>query len=439
MAAYDPPPRSRRDARPRYYDDGDDASDEESYAPPRRNRRPPPTDSDIPPPPAPHPHRASILINPDETASQRDARRRSRSIDKVRLQTDSSDDEYGGDRRRGPPKPRLSRRPSHDLERKTTDENKKFRNRRDDYESDEGETLRKSKRSSDDPKDKPRRRDYDDYDDDAYRPEKKDSKLDRFKDKLSLRGKPRAPEDRDDRDPPPYEYGAAPIASGAAGAVAGAATGAAVAAARPRLRGYDTDPERPRARPQTWGEDDFKRASGRDRERDRYDDDGYERRPRPRPRFEDDPEVAYASGGRSGGRRDRYDDGYDDYRRRDKRDDGYRSDRDRRGGLAPPRPKYDAYYSDSREDRAYPRPRDRDRDDRRSRADYYDSRDRDRYRDDYYGRDRRDRDRRGKNKSEDWQKQAGVLFTTYALPVIKREGTKFVKKELQNFLQKRGG
>jgi hypothetical protein len=31
------------------------------------------------------------------------------------------------------------------------------------------------------------------------------------------------------------------------------------------------------------------------------------------------------------------------------------------------------------------------------------------------------------------------LFTTYALPVIRREGTKFVKKELQNFLLKRGG
>lgn len=433
MSAYEPPPRGRRDARPRYYDD--DASGEESYAPPRRSRRPPPTDSDIPPPLAPNPRRPSILVDPDESASQRDARRRSRSIDRVRLQTDSSDDGYDDGRRRGgPPKPRLSRRASLDLERKTTDENKKFRARRDDYESDEGEILRKAKRPSGDPREKPRRRGYDDYDDQAYPLEKKDSKMDRLKDKLM--GKPRTPEDRDGRDRPPYEYGAAPIAAGAAGA----AVGAAAAGARPRLRGYDTDPERRRERARTWGEDDFKRSSGRDRERDRYDDGGYERRPRPRPRFEDDPEAAYGSGGRSGGR-DRYNDDYDDSRRRERRPDGYRSDRGGRGGLAPPTPKYDAYYSDSREDRAYPRPRNRDRDDRRSRDDYSDRRDRDKYRDDY-GRDQRDRDRdrRGKKSgSDDWQKQAGVLFTTYALPVIRREGTKFVKKELQNFLLKRGG
>jgi len=113
----------------------------------------------------------------------------------------------------------------------------------------------------------------------------------------------------------------------------------------------------------------------------------------------------------------------------------------------PPRPRYDAYYSDSREDRVYPRTRDRDRNhdrirdrerDRDPRDDYYDRRPRDRYRDDYYDHDRRDRDgRRGGNP--DLAKQAGILFTTYALPVIKREGTKFVKKEFANLMQKRGG
>lgn len=423
MPEYDPPRRARTDPRPRYYDDDDASAEESYYAPaPRRHRRPPPPDSsDIPPPPMGHPRRPSILISPDETASQRETRRRSRSIDKVRLQAESSDDGYDDDRQRGPPKPRLTRRLSHDLERKTTDESKKFRAKRDGYESDEGETLRKSKRPSGDPRDGPRRRDYDDYDDPYVPLEKKDSKLDRIKDKLAmpLRGKPRAPDDRDDRNPPPVEYGAAPIAAGAAGA----AVGAAAASGRPRPRGYDTDPERPRRR-RTWGEDDM-RAGGRDRGRDRYDDDGYDRRPRPR--FEDD--DRYRSG-----RKDRYDD-YDDYDRRDKR----RDDRDRRGGLAPPRPKYDAYYSDSREDRAYPRPRNRDRDDRRARDDYSDRRDRDRYRDEYYGRDRRDKDRRSKGKSDDWQKQAGVLFTTYALPIIKREGTKWLKREAQNYLQKRGG
>ena len=374
------------------------------------------------------------------------------------MQPSSSDDDYNS--RRGPPRPKLSRQISHDLERKTTDENKRFRSKRNDYESDEGETLRKSRRPSDGDPGKSRRRGYEDYggDDDGgaitrYPLERKENELDRIRDKASLpmRGKPRAVDGRDGRNEQPVEYGAVPIAAGAVGA----ATGAALAAtARPRLRGYDTDPGRP-PRPRTWAEDDFKRERGRTREPDRYDDDDYyERRP-PRPRahptFVDDPEDIYGrSGGGGGGggglarRRDRYDDDvYDDYRRRE-RDDPYRveRDRDRNGGLMPTRPRYDGYYSDSREDRAYPRPRDRGRDrlrdrgrDRDPRDDYYDRRPRDMYRDDYY--DRRDRDgRRGGGK--DLQRQVGLLFTTYALPVIKREGTKFVKKELANFIEKRG-
>jgi hypothetical protein len=38
---------------------------------------------------------------------------------------------------------------------------------------------------------------------------------------------------------------------------------------------------------------------------------------------------------------------------------------------------------------------------------------------------------------KDWQKEAGAAFMAYALPVIKKEGPKYVKKELQKFLEKR--
>jgi hypothetical protein len=40
---------------------------------------------------------------------------------------------------------------------------------------------------------------------------------------------------------------------------------------------------------------------------------------------------------------------------------------------------------------------------------------------------------------KDWQKEASAAFLTYAMPMIKKEGTRYVKKELQKFLASRGG
>lgn len=60
-------------------------------------------------------------------------------------------------------------------------------------------------------------------------------------------------------------------------------------------------------------------------------------------------------------------------------------------------------------------------------------------------RDRRDRyddrydDRRGdravgKNGQPEWQKQAMSMFTAYALPIIKKEGTKYLHKQAGNLM-----
>jgi hypothetical protein len=339
------------------------------------------------------------------------------------LQVSSSDDESEyHDRRRGGgaphSRPSLRRRRSRDLERKTSDENVRFRSRRDDYESDEGEALRRSKGPPGDGR-RHRRRDYDDdgYDD-GYPPERRHSMKDKIKDKLSLplRGKPRDPEDQG------VQYGSVPHGPAAlAGAAAGA--GPAAMASRPRVRGYDTDPERPRRR-NTVGEYDRER-----RRHDEYSDD--DRGPPPRRRNSIYDDRGYRSDGRT--RRDRYDD-YDDYDSR--RDDGYRSGGGRDRNSLRARPRQDPYYSDYRDDRGY-RPRDRDRD--RYLDDYYDRRDpygrRDRYDDPY---DRRGGRRGGRDSAGGWQKEAAAAFVTYGLPVLQKEGIPFMKKNLAKFLDKQG-
>jgi DNA-directed RNA polymerase specialized sigma subunit len=38
-----------------------------------------------------------------------------------------------------------------------------------------------------------------------------------------------------------------------------------------------------------------------------------------------------------------------------------------------------------------------------------------------------------------WQKEAGTAFMTYAMPVIKKEGGRYLKKEMQRFLSKQQG
>ncbi|KAF2002097.1 hypothetical protein P154DRAFT_574411 [Amniculicola lignicola CBS 123094] len=111
-----------------------------------------------------------------------------------------------------------------------------------------------------------------------------------------------------------------------------------------------------------------------------------------------------------------------------------------------PPPRDDGYYSDSREYRQKPRARyPDDRDDR-----YMRDRDRDRDRDYRRGGDR-DRDRGyasgretgrpggGLMRSDSkWQKEAKDLFMTYALPVIKKEGGKYMTKQLGAFIAKGG-
>lgn len=55
---------------------------------------------------------------------------------------------------------------------------------------------------------------------------------------------------------------------------------------------------------------------------------------------------------------------------------------------------------------------------------------RDRYGDRDY--DRKDRD--GRPGQPEWQKQAMSMFTAYALPIIKKEGTKYLHKQAGNLM-----
>ncbi|KAF2731944.1 hypothetical protein EJ04DRAFT_359586 [Polyplosphaeria fusca] len=128
--------------------------------------------------------------------------------------------------------------------------------------------------------------------------------------------------------------------------------------------------------------------------------------------------------------------------REDAYEPAYVDDRDLESGRRaryPPGPppdggrsKYEGYYSDNRDNRARPG---RYADER-----YMTDRSReDRYRD----RDGHPRDRRRPGapvrKESKWQKEATDAFKTYALPVIKAEGGKFVTKQLGAFLANQGG
>jgi hypothetical protein len=384
--------------RPRYYDDEEsDKSDVDNYSPRRpyrsdrnkdgdRNRddrRPPPPPEAMPPPPV---RRPSILVDPEETPSERE-RRRPRANSNVRLQT-SDDDDNDDPRSRGGVRSRRAPAPPKDLEAKNGDEYRRFRQKRDGYESDEGKMHRKAKNAPP----QPQPRGYPDDNDDDYRRPK------RAETSLPVRGKPRDPVNG-------VEYGGAAIPTEDRGIQ--------------RRRTY----KEPSAR-ETQGYDDY--GSPRRAERRRtanFDDPGYRsdnahRAPPPR---------------QSRPRRD-YDDDYEVYDRPQPRrrpppvdeDRGYRS-----GGDRAPRPRPQDYYSDYREDRAPRRgdPRRYPRDDRDRYAE--------RRRDDPYG----DRARSSKKSggTKDWQKEAGAAFMTYAMPTLKKEGTRFVKKELQKFLSSRGG
>lgn len=107
-----------------------------------------------------------------------------------------------------------------------------------------------------------------------------------------------------------------------------------------------------------------------------------------------------------------------------------------------------AYDSDS--DYFSPRHSNR-RDDRPAYYDEYDSRGRNRqrerprderplprqgFRSDYDVRPtRRDRPGRPARKESQWQKQAKDIFTEYAVPVIKKEGARFLSKQLEGMIK----
>jgi hypothetical protein len=66
-----------------------------------------------------------------------------------------------------------------------------------------------------------------------------------------------------------------------------------------------------------------------------------------------------------------------------------------------------------------------------------DRRDRDRYGDRDRDMDRRDRPAGSQKSKSRWEKEAKDIFMTYALPVIKKEGAKYMTRQLGNFASKR--
>lgn len=368
-----------------------------------RPRAAAPRRSDDYPPPDTRDRRKSILVDPNDRAQRpRGARRNSQ----VRLQ--SSDDEGGGyiPVRRPPIGSEASKvdrdmASRHDLERKDTQAHRSFREKRDGYESDEGETLRR-KGIPPEPRGPPPRRDGPPPGGDPrQRPQG--------------RGAPPPPRAVDPRDmeprempvrtrAPPVQYGNVPVDPRRN------RNEYLDAGPDPRL-GRSTSQRAPRARPPPqYG----------------YDDDDDYRPPPRRQASQRDPR---------GDPRRRPRDDYDD-------DRGYRTDRDtgRRPG-----PRYDDYYSDGGHSRGHNRPPpyyDQDRSRRRDSygGGYARGRDgsrgrRDRYRDDYDDGDRGGR--RGKNG--DLQATVATAFATYAMPMIKKEGTKFLRKQMQEFMTKQGG
>ncbi|KAF2795241.1 hypothetical protein K505DRAFT_374074 [Melanomma pulvis-pyrius CBS 109.77] len=145
--------------------------------------------------------------------------------------------------------------------------------------------------------------------------------------------------------------------------------------------------------------------------------------PEPRPERRQEPRVSP----RPRPRRDDYEDDYPPPRR----------------AATAPRPRREEdYYSDNRHDRPRRDPydddrarRDRRRDDRPRRDPYGDERAPRRRDDRYDGLE----PRRSKSKKDaQWQQQALGMFKQYAVPVIKSEGTKFVTKQLGEFMAKQG-
>jgi hypothetical protein len=464
MPAYsdDEPPRPRRSRRPEYREQESDTSEDLNHPPPkpRQNRQSRPSKREEQS--APPKRRPSILRDPDETASQRETRR-PRSHSNVRLRTPDSDSESATQdprrRPRGPPKSGKSR---IDLESKEGPKYKQFREKRDGYTSEEGEMLRNAAKKSS----RPREPDYDDIDgydgrgksdrrprdDREPRPDRgprpdREPRPDR-----GLRPDRDARPDRPDRDPrsdrePPRREkprGARDVAEGAAGAAAGAAF--AENSRMKSRRTYKDDP----------------------RDRQGYDDDDDDEPPRRRPSRREDPrrddprEPRRSAPEMSGYRSDAAPPRRRERRRDDDDDDEDRYDRkrrdDRSGGgrdARPPRPQ--DYYSDHRDDRARRSdPRDR-RPKNPARENY---REDDRYRDydkrrgeDDYGRSSSKPKKAGglaglanlgnlgkfDFKDSAWQKEATAAFMTYALPVIKKEGTKYARREMQKYMEKQGG
>ncbi|KAI9713758.1 MAG: hypothetical protein M1828_001352 [Chrysothrix sp. TS-e1954] len=356
--------------------------------------------------------RKSILVDPDETSSQRATRRGSRSRSQVRIQAPPDDadtdtvyvDGHYVRHRDGnvefvPNDTARPRRSPLDLERKTDGRNRQFREKRDDYESDEGEKMRSARQ---------RRAPIDEDDEDDSPPDRRRPRPDSG---LPRRERPRRERSRDDEG---MGRGPAALAGAALGGVSGAAAGAAggaVASHRSRdgRDGRDGDSER-RRRPPVGPRDDY--------------DDDY---PPPRRRQPSmPPSYAYPeSRGNQGrgprGARPPRDD--DQYERRQMPRRREADDFDRR---PPPRSRrYDDYDSyDYRDAREAPR-----RAPRRARS-FEDDRGPPRR------RDARDDKKDPKNK-QDWTKAAGAIFMTQAMPVIKKEGGKFITKQVAQYMAKR--
>ncbi|KAL9051531.1 MAG: hypothetical protein Q9162_005960 [Coniocarpon cinnabarinum] len=375
------PPR-----RPRFADNIDDDDNDAPDDPRSHRSHPPPTPQPLnghgEDRPAPNPRRKSILVDPSEDPRDRQ-QRRERSNSRVRVKpppTDyhSSDDEgtikgsyvrhRNGQVEFVPDDPKPKRR-AHDLEKKTGDGDRRFRERRDGYESDEGEQLKSVRKRP--PRDA--RDSIGDVDDGSTnRPSGRSRHAGGREDGFVLPDRTRGGRDpRDDRDDRMVAR-----------------------------RRYDAPP------------------------RGRHDsdlDDEYDPRSRRRPPPQRGPDS----------RRDRgYDSEGPSRRRRDWDDDNQYSDRRRSGRYDDYPPKRPDYRQDRR--RSQPRPskydddpydrRERRRDEppvRRARSDA-----------------RRDERAGGKNV---WANQAGALFTTYAMPVIKREGGKWARKQLESYMGQQGG
>ena len=274
-----------------------------------------------------------------------------------------------------------SKRRTHDLESKTADSNRNFRDKRNGYESDEGEQLKKIKRHS-------RRDSVGDND---------NTRIEKPKGRSAWEGANVRSRGKDSREDNAFVIPDRTRRDHADGMGAGKRREMAH-----RRYDSDSDDEYPPRRQRSQ-----RKAHESDLDRG-YDTEGARRRRR----GWDDEDKDYKQANR---RSARFDDGYEPTRRAPPRDDRLRPPRNSR---------YEDVESFDRKGR------DRDRRDnqpiRRARSDAK-PRDRERY------GDRRD----PRDKRQEWAKQAGALFMTQAMPVIKREGGKWAKRELENYFAQR--